>query len=226
MRRVLAAGWENISSAAVRLRDPLVGSCLKEWNADHEFSELEWFRRLLPPELIRDHLLSAFNRQLQARALSRSPHSRYLVAPIAEEEFWRFFAQRAMDGLNASGRATAAAASVKHLDGQLLSAERYKGLSFCAYLESDELEAFMQALFVQLQSIVKIGNYGTVDETILPYRGSDGLRAGILINCLARSARTAFFSIPSSHTWFTLANYCMCLAIYDVPVVSRRHRRP
>jgi hypothetical protein len=182
LRRILANRWAPVASSNVQLRDDMIASRLHEWQADHEFSELDFMRRLLPSELLRQHLLSAFSRRINEHVSSRSRRRQYLAAPITEKEFWYFFAQRAIDGLKASGRSEAAAASVAHLDGQLLSEARFKVISFCAYLESSELEAFMQALFVNLQTTVKIGNYGTVDETILPFRGAEARHEGLLVN--------------------------------------------
>lgn len=136
-------------------------------------------RLTLSDDVIGARIIEPINSNLKIRQSRTAPHLKYLYRPTTVEEWWRFIAKLLLKRVKSSGKEPGLSEQEKELVSRLIPDKRYSALKEAHCLNADAIQAFTEALRVNLRRYVALGNFATVDETVIAYYGHDMRVAGI-----------------------------------------------
>ena len=136
-------------------------------------------RLTLSDDVIGTRLIEPINSNLKIRQSRTAPHLKYLYRPTTIEEWWHFIAKLLLKRVKSSGKEPGLSEQEKELVSRLIPDKRYSALKEAHCLNADAIQAFTEALRFNLRRYVALGNFATVDETVIAYYGHDMRVAGI-----------------------------------------------
>jgi len=146
-------------------------------------SPLQVARLVIPQALVEIEIIHKINQYLRKRhsAVSRSEKSRYV--PTSAKEWWCFFAQLLRKRLLKQGKdPKLSAEELKKVDA-IIPPHRFTALKEAHCFMEEEIQSLGEALCKNLRTVVALGNFGVVDETMIAHF-SHGMRVDGIDMCI------------------------------------------
>ena len=143
---------------------------------------MEVLKLVISTDVLNKAIIEKINRNLKnaAASCSAGESSRYVETNC--EEWWRFFIKLVVTRLLKKGKgAELTDLDIKFANG-LITKHRFSALKMAHTLEGPDIQELREALRLNLRTIIALGNYGVIDETLYAHTGHTMRLAGNSMN--------------------------------------------
>jgi hypothetical protein len=136
-----------------------------------ELTARQVMRLVLPDTLVQKAIIDPINYHLKQRFDNCGTGEKSRYGPLALEEWWKYFTKQLATRLLKKGKAAELTdADLAYADG-LVHPHRFTALNGAHIFTEVEISTLQEALRSNLRTIVALGNYAVVDETVYAHTG-------------------------------------------------------